>query len=85
MLLILAMKISKPSQILTLGRIGLKLSLSVVETSMHNNKNDVNMAMYDVLRQWRVSQPDAKVAYNNLCGALAVVNMDSLIHEVLEQ
>ena len=83
--MILAMKISKPSQILTLGRMGLKLSLSVVETSMHNNKDDVNMAMYDVLKQWRVSQPDAKTAYYNLCEALAVVSMNSLIHEVLEQ
>ena len=79
----LAMKVSSPIQILRLGRKGLKLDLSVVETSIHNN-DDVNMAMYDVLKKWRVSQRDAKIAYDNLCEALTAVNMDSLIQEVLQ-
>ena len=84
MLLDLSMKITKPFEIMTLGRKGLKLDLSVVKTSMYNNKDDVNMGMYDVLEKWRVSQPDAKTAYDKLCEALIVVNMDSLIHDVLE-
>ena len=84
MLLKLAKKISKPFDILTLGRTGLKLDLSVVETAISNNKDDVNMAMYDVLKKFRVSQPDAKIAYDNLCEALTAVNMDSLIQEVLQ-
>ena len=57
MLLKLAKKISKPFDILTLGRTGLKLDLSVVETAISNNKDDVNMAMYDVMKKFRVSQP----------------------------
>ena len=84
MLLKLAKKISKPFDILTLGRRGLKLDLSVVETAISNNKDDVNMALYDVLKKFRVSQPDAKIAYDNLCEALTAVNMDSLIQEVLQ-
>ena len=84
MLLKLAKKISKPFDILTLGRRGLKLDLSVVETAISNNKDDVNMAMYYVLKKFRVSQPDAKIAYDNLCEALTALNMDSLIQEVLQ-
>ena len=84
MLLDLSEKISKPFDIMKLGGKGLKLDLSVVETAISNNKDDVNMAMYDVLKKWRVSQPDSKMAYNNLCEALTVVNMDSLIQEVLQ-
>ena len=84
MLLDLSMKISKPFEILTLGQKGLKLGLNVVKTCMHNDKDDVNMAMYNVLEKWRVSQPDPKIAYDNLCEALTVVNMDSLIQEVLQ-
>ena len=84
MLLELSRKITKPFEIMTLGRKGLKLDLSAVKTSMYNNKDDVNMAMYDVLEKWRVSQPDAKTAYDKLYEALTVVNMDSLIQDVLE-
>ena len=84
MLLKLAKKISKPFDILTLGQTGLKLDLSIVETAIVNNKDDVNMAMYDILKKFRVSQPDVKIAYDNLCEALTVVNMDSLIGEVLQ-
>ena len=84
MLLKLAKKISKKIDILTLGRTGLKLDLSVVEAAIVNNNDDVNMAMYEVLKSFRVSQPDAKIAYDNLCKALTAVNMDSLIQEVLQ-
>ena len=83
MLLDLSEKINKPFEILKLGGKGLKLDLAVVETSIHNN-DDVNMAMYDVLKKWKVSQPDPKIAYGNLCEALTVVKMDSLIQDVLQ-
>ena len=83
MMLDLSMKISEPFDILRLGRKGLKLDLAAVETSIQNHKN-VNMAMYDVLKKWRVSQSDAKIAYDNLCEALTAVNMDSLIQDVLQ-
>ena len=51
MLLKLAKKINKKFDILTLGGTGLKLDLSVVETAIRNN-DDVNMAMYDVLKRF---------------------------------
>ena len=83
MLLNVAFEISKRSDVLKLGVKGLKMKTSQVETSLENNKDDITMAMHDVLKTWRASQGDFRVAYVVLFEALKDVKMNSVIKEAL--
>ena len=83
MLLNVALEINKKSDVLKLGVKGLKMKASQVETSLHKNKDDLTMAMYDVLKTWRASYGDFKVAYVDLSKALKAVKMNSVIQEAL--
>ena len=84
MVLRLAKSMNDPIDILTLGTIGLKIKEEVIDRHLHDNKS-INMAARGMLNAWKVSQPDAKVAYERLCEALRheAVDMKSLIKEVL--
>ena len=62
----------------TLAEEGLRMDVSVVRTSLYNHNRDINMAMHDVLRQWRLSQLDAHEAYATLYEALPQVGMSDL-------
>ena len=84
MLLKVALSISKRSNVLKLGMIGLKMKSNEINISLNNNSEDVTMAMYDVLQKWNTSQSNSRSAYVALRGALKAVNMNSVIDEVLE-
>ena len=79
----LARKITDPFDILTLGVSGLKMDEKDVQSSMQNKKDNVSMAIYDVLPKCTDSQDNAREAYVNLCEALETVGMNYLIHESL--
>ena len=57
---------------------GLEMDVYVVKGCLHNNR-DINMAMHNVLRKWRMSQSDGETAYVNLRRALEKVGMTDLI------
>ena len=78
MLLDLAKKFSTEMAVHTLAEKGLGIDVSVVRTSLYNHNRDINMAMHDVLRQWRLSQLDAHEAYVTLYEALVHVGMSDL-------
>ena len=64
---------------------GLDMEDPTVNKNFQNEK-DINEAAYQVLREWRTSQDNDKVAYKNLCEALKDkdVNMKAHIQNVLE-
>ena len=85
MLLKLSKKISREIGILTLAIVGLNMDENVVE-GMLKDKNEIHMVVHGVLKVWRRSQTDSKIAYTKLCAALRNkdVNMVSLIGETLQ-
>ena len=78
MLVSLAKKVTSQITVHNLAVRGLGIERSVVESSIYNHNRDINMAMFDVLRQWRLSQPSAREAYSNLYQALVNVQMSEL-------
>ena len=85
MLLRLSRKINKKIHILTRATIGLDMGEDVVEGILKDNKDEIHMAVRDVLKVWKRSQPDSKTAFQKLCEALRNndVNMESFIEECL--
>ena len=69
-----------------LRTLALKLGLkeSQVTTSLTNNNNDINSAAYDLLRQWRASQDNNRIAYTNICKTLEDAEQKFLIWKVLQ-
>ena len=86
MLLKLSKKINRKIDILTLATTGLDMDEDVVEGKLKDNKDEIHMGVYGVLKVWMRSQPDSKRAYVKLCDALrhSDVNMGSLIAETLQ-
>ena len=83
MVLDLAKKISTESAVRTLAVTGLGVDSSKVDTCLFNNK-DINMAMYDVLKDSNNSQDNDRIAYKTLCKALEDAKMNALIYQVLD-
>ena len=83
MVLSLAKKISTESAARTLAVSGLGVDSSEVDTCLFNKK-DINMPMYDVLKDWNNSQDNDRIAYRTLCKALEDAKMNALIYEVLD-
>ena len=69
-----------------LRTLALKLGLkeSQVATSLTNYNNDINSAAYDLLRQWRASQGNDRIAYTNICKTLEDVEQKFKIWKVLQ-
>ena len=86
MLLKLSKKINQKIDILTLATIGLDMDEDDVDGILRDNKDEIHMAVYNVLKVWKRSEPDSKTAFTNLCDALKNkdVNMESLIDETLQ-
>ena len=56
----------------------------VISGNISNNPTSIQVAIYKTLRDWRRTQQDATVAYQNLCDALRQVNMPMHIGEALQ-
>ena len=82
----LSKRINDPMDLLMLGTLGLNMKEEDLAGHLQNKKDNIHMAAYGVLKTWKASQPDRKVAYKNLCEALRHkdVDMKSLIKEVLQ-
>ena len=70
MLMKLSKKFSADDEILSLTVIGLGMKDDVVEGHMRNHRHDIHGAVYKILKDWRNSQDDFKIAYQKLCAAL---------------
>ena len=84
MLLDVAFEISTKRDVMKLGVKGLKMKTNDVQTSLQNNKDDISMAMHDVLHKWKASQADTRTAYTALCKVLKDVEMNYVTEVVLE-
>ena len=84
MVLNLATKITTKREVNTLAVTGLKLKSTEVRRCLTNNKDDISMAMHDVLIEWNSSYQNKKAAYKVLCKALDDANMSALITEALD-
>ena len=68
-LLLLSEKITKEYDLMKLAMVGLEMDESAVNGHIANNK-DIKMAVFHTLKEWKVSQTNARVAYKNICKAL---------------
>ena len=85
MVIKLSKKINDPMDLLMLGTLGLNRKEEELAGHLQDKKNSIHMAAYGVLKTWKASQPDRKVAYEKLCEALGHkdVDMKYLIEEAL--
>ena len=58
---------------------GLEIKLNKVDDSLEKHKGDLHEATYDVLKEWRLSQPDPVTAKVNITKALKDADMVSLL------
>ena len=72
--------------IYSLTLIGLEMNENVVEGHLRNKRDDIHSAVFQILRDWRKTQEDAKTAYENLCKALRHkdVNTPAYIKQALQ-
>ena len=82
-LVLLSEEINLPRKLRKLGIVGLKIDNNIIDSALQNN-TDIVEAAYDVLKQWRDSQPDKTSAYTQICQALTDVKMEMLINETLK-
>ena len=83
MVLKLAKEFTTKREVMTLAVTGLRIKTSKVRRCLTNNKDDISMAMHDVLSEWNSSYGNKKRAYKVLCKSLDDVNMGALITEAL--
>ena len=76
MLLKLSKKLNKKIDILTLGTIGLDMREETIAGQLKDNESEINMAALAMLKTWKRSQPDSKIAYRKLCEALRNTDVD---------
>ena len=86
MLMKLSKKFSTNDEIYSLTLIGLRMNEDVVEGHLRNHREDIHGAVYKILKDWRNSQDDSKIAYQKLCAALRhdQVNKHAYIKEALQ-
>ena len=82
MLLILASCITGSAELRVLGFHGLNMEFHRVDAHLSNSPHSITDAAYEMIREWRLSQPDRKQAYRSLCGALKDANMALLIERL---
>ena len=68
-----------------LAIVGLGVKDEAVDAHMRNKSDSITMAMYSVLKDWRIGQNNRFVAFTNMCDALRKADMESLIDDVLLQ
>ena len=84
MVLKLSKEFTTKREVMTLAVTGLGITSSYVRSCLTNNKDDISVAMHDVLSEWNSSYGNKKNAYTALCKALDDVNMGALINEALD-
>ena len=71
--------VEEESEYLKLAKSALKMSDYVVQRYIEKNKGFFN-ATYDILHEWRNSQPDEQVAFENLSKVLNEMEMEYLVN-----
>ena len=86
MIVKLARRISDPMDLISLVILGLDMKEEVLAHHLHDKKDNINMAAYEVFKTWKTSQPNRTVAFDKLCTALGHkdVDMESFIGEILQ-
>ena len=85
MIIKLSKKLSSEDDLSTLAVIGLGMEEHVVAGHLKIKSTDIHSAAKCVLKDWRNSQENPKVAYTNMCNALRHkdVKMAGHIHSAL--
>ena len=79
MLLQLSECISEPEELRVLVILGLNIKEHILRRHLANNRHDITSAAFGLLKDWRRTQTNARVAYNNLREALLKANMSYYI------
>ena len=83
-LVLLCDEINQPRKLRKLAVVGLNMDTKTIDSALQNYRGDIIEAAYSVLQQWRDSQPNRTIAYEQICQALRDVKMDMLITETLK-
>ena len=75
MMLKLSERINIESELRSLATSGLKVEGHIVDKHLTNRPRDIQMATFDVLREWQRKYPDQRRAFVDLCLALERTNM----------
>ena len=75
----LAKRILSAEDLLTLAIMGLHVEEDIIDRHLRDQSNSICIASFNVLKEWRISQPDRCIAYTNMCEALRKVGMNSYV------
>ena len=78
----LSRKITDVSTLRSLGIIGLEMEASDVKILIHNDKNDISSAAFNLLTEWAKTQPDKITALKRMREALRRADMTAYIAEI---
>ena len=78
------MRITTHHELRTLADDGLYIPHHNVDKHIANNPRDVQSATYDLLWEWRNSQINSRIAFQNLWQAVDRCNMNNLLLDILQ-
>ena len=84
MLVKLSQVINSKSELRVLAVNGLGMEINQVDPHLENNPKDIQSAVYDVLKEWRVEKYEAAEAYKALFQGLSKCNLGHHIKTVLK-
>ena len=84
MLLELSVRFCEELDLRKLATIGLNLVDHKIDGEINSNKTDTRKAALAILKNWRKTQTDPKVAYCELCRALTQVGLAHYVYEALQ-
>ena len=78
----LSTRLTSTQDLLNLGINGLKLPRHTIQSAVHNHKDSIQDAAYDVLTKWANQQDNESAAYANITAALDKCQMNQLAAEL---
>ena len=78
------MRITSVNQLRKLAFMGLRMPVYGVDSHIKANPSDLQSASYALLRKWRNTKINSRIAFHNLCEALKESDMIYLLNEVLQ-
>ena len=61
---------------------GWKINTQKVQRHLQNNQNDIGEAAHSLLTDWRDTQDNKEIAFNNICEALHRVKMPHFVSDL---
>ena len=80
----LAQKITSAEELVTIAILGLGADDDLVDRHLRDSHDNIVMASWRVLKDWKQTQPNSHVAYLNMCKALEKVEKNQYVVTALK-